>query len=200
MPVDVTLAQIQWKSVRRAEGEGFYAWETKRTEVPAGKWSVTTGEQPVPLAVPFASGGMFVLRATARDKAGRTSTTSMSFYVLGEGYTAWARYDHNRIDLVPERQTYRPGETARIMIQSPWEQATALVTTEREGVRSHRQFALTSTQQTISVPITEQDIPNVYVSVLLVKGRTKAPVDGADRRPRTRAIRASRPSGSGTWS
>ena len=29
------------------------------------------------------------------------------------------------------------------MIQSPWEQATALVTTEREGIRTHRQFALT---------------------------------------------------------
>ena len=43
------------------------------------------------------------------------------------------RFDHNRIDLVPERKTYKPGDTARIMIQSPWEQATALVTTEREG-------------------------------------------------------------------
>ena len=59
------------------------------------------------------------------------------------------------------------------MIQSPWEQATALVTTEREGIRSHRQFALTSTQQSIDIPITEADIPNLFVSVLLVKGRTK---------------------------
>ena len=45
------------------------------------------------------------------------------------------------------------------MIQSPWEQATALVTTEREGVRTHRQFALTSTQQSIDVPITEDGHP-----------------------------------------
>ena len=76
---------------------------------------------------------------------------------------------------MPERKTYKPGETARIMIQSPWEQATALVTTEREGIRSHRQFALTSTQQSISVPIEDADIPNMFVSVLLVKGRTNAP-------------------------
>ena len=68
------------------------------------------------------------------------------------------------------------------MIKSPWEQATALVTTEREGVRTHRRFALTSTQQTITVPITEADIPNVFVSVLLVKGRSKdaTPDDGSD--------------------
>ena len=61
--------------------------------------------------------------------------TPTSFYALGAGYTAWERFDHNRIELVPERKTYKPGETARIMIQSPWEQATALVTTEREGIR-----------------------------------------------------------------
>ena len=73
---------------------------------------------------------------------------------------------------MPERQTWKPGDTARLMVQSPWERATALVTTEREGIRSHRQFTLTSTQQSISIPITENDIPNVFVSVLLVKGRT----------------------------
>jgi uncharacterized protein YfaS (alpha-2-macroglobulin family) len=68
------------------------------------------------------------------------------------------------------------------MIQSPWERAVALLTTEREGVRTHRQFQLTSSQQSITVPITEDDIPNVYVSVLLVKGRTKddTPDDGSD--------------------
>ena len=60
------------------------------------------------------------------------------------------------------------------MIQSPWERATALVTTEREGIRSHRQFTLTSTQQSVSIPVTEDDIPNLYVSVLLIKGRSDA--------------------------
>ncbi len=180
VPVEVTLTQVQWTSVRRAEGNGFYTWDTERREVPAGSWTITTGEAPVPLTIPFTSGGYFSLEARGRGDNGRSAVTRTSFYVLGEGYTAWARYDHNRIDLVPEKQTYRPGETARLMIQSPWEQATALVTTEREGIRSHRRFALTSTQQSIDVPITEADVPNVFVSVLLVKGRTNAaPTDAA---------------------
>src|SRR3954466_7778886 len=68
------------------------------------------------------------------------------------------------------------------MVKSPWEHATALLTTEREGVRTWKAFELTSTQQTITVPITEKDIPNVFVSVLLVKGRTKKnpDKDGSD--------------------
>ena len=105
-------------------------------------------------------------------RPGGSRSRRTSFYSLGSGYTAWQRYDHNRIDLVADKPRYKPGDTARIMIQSPWEQATALVTTEREGIRSHRQFALTSTQQSISVPIAEADIPKCYVSVLLIKGRS----------------------------
>lgn len=180
--VHLSLTQLQFNSVRRAEGNGFYTWETTQKEVDAGSWTVTTAAEPVPLAVPLPAGGLFTLTARARDAEGRSTVTLLRFYAVGAGYTAWTRYDHNRIDLVPERTIYKPGDTARIMIQSPWEDATALVTMEREGVRYHRQFALSTTQQTVSVPIAEKDIPNVYVSVLLVKGRTRmeGDADGSD--------------------
>ena len=68
------------------------------------------------------------------------------------------------------------------MIKSPWERATALLTTEREGVRTWKSFELTSTQQTITVPVSEKEIPNFFVSVLLIKGRTSQDPgkDGSD--------------------
>jgi uncharacterized protein YfaS (alpha-2-macroglobulin family) len=174
IPVEITLTQLQWKSARRAVGDGFYEWDTERVEVPSGHWTVTTAEQPIPHKAALASGGYFRLEAKGTGPDGRFATTRVTFYAVGEGYTAWQRFDHNRIELTPEKQTWKPGDTARIMIQSPWESATALVTTEREGIRSQRQFTLTSTMQTVSVPITEADIPNVFVSVVLVKGRSGA--------------------------
>ena len=189
VPVKVQLTQVQWHSVRRAEGSGMYAWETERKDVPAGDWEITTTDRPVPLSIPVKNGGYYVLTATARDKEGRSTRTITSFYAVGAGYTAWERYDHNRIELVPEKKTYKPGETARIMIQSPWERATALMTVEREGVRTHKQFALTSTQETITVPIGEDDIPNIFVSVLLVKGRTEAAQDEDNSDPGKPAFR-----------
>ena len=184
VPVEVKLTQIQWNSVRRAEGNGFYTWDTERKAVPAGTWTVTTGEKPVALDVAIANGGYFELEAIAREASGRFTITTTSFYVLGSGYTAWERYDHNRINLVADKPRYKPGDTARIMIQSPWEQATAVVTTEREGIRSQRQFTLTSTQQSVSIPVTEDDIPNLYVSVLLVKGRSATPSPPAEEAPK----------------
>lgn len=180
--ITAILSQIQWNSVRRAEGDGFYTWESERVEKEKWRRELTSAVEPVPLDVPIAEGGYYVLAITATDHDGRQTTTNTDFYALGEGYTAWERFDHNRIDLVPEKKTYRPGETARIMIKSPWEKATALLTVEREGIRTHRELALTSSQQTVEVPVTEAEIPNVFVSVLLVKGRTSTTIerDGSD--------------------
>ncbi|HYR27521.1 MAG TPA: MG2 domain-containing protein, partial [Thermoanaerobaculia bacterium] len=180
--VNVALKRIQWASVRQSEGEGFYAWESERKEIDAGSWTIETKATPVPLHIPITEGGEYLLVASASDAQGRTTETRVSFYTMGEGYTAWERYDHNRIDLIPEKQTYKPGDTARIMVKSPWEKATALLTTEREGVRTWTPFELTSTQQTITVPIREADIPNVFISVLLLKGRTSQDPgkDGSD--------------------
>ncbi|MEO8482015.1 MAG: MG2 domain-containing protein [Acidobacteriota bacterium] len=172
VPVTVALTRVQWNSVRRAEGGGFYTWDSEEVRTPAGQWTITTTAAPVKIDVPVPEGGSYVITATARDAAGHTTKTETSFYALGKGYTAWQRYDHNRITLTPEKKTWKPGERARIMIQSPWESATALMTLEREGVRRYERFALTSTQQTLEVPISEDDIPNVYVSVLLIRGRT----------------------------
>ena len=173
----VTLQQVQWNSVRQAEGNGMYAWESRRELKERWKSEVTTGVTPVAVQVPVTDGGYYILQVTASDEKGRSTTSATDFYCLGAGYTAWQRYDHNRIDLIPEKKAYKPGDTARIMVKSPWENATALLTTEREGIRSHKEFQLTSTQQTITVPITDADIPNLFVSVLLIKGRTSTALD-----------------------
>ena len=180
--VHVELKRLQWVSVRQSEGEGFYNWDSERKEIAAGEWNITSKTEPVPLQIPIAEGGEYLLIASAKDAEGRSTTTRTWFYAVGDGYTAWERYDHNRIDLIPEKKSYKPGDVARIMIKSPWETATALLTTEREGVRTWKPFTLTSTQQTITVPITEKDIPNLYVSVLLIKGRTQQDPgkDGSD--------------------
>ena len=176
------LIRVQWNSIRRATGDGFYEWDSERVETPIGTQTVTTAEKPVSVTFAIPEGGTYIIRVTARDRDGRRARTDLSFYAMGRGYTAWMRYDHNRIDLEPERRTYKPGETAKIMIKSPWERATALLTIEREGIRQHQRFDLKSTQDTIDVPITAADIPNVFVSVLLIRGRTSQDIgaDGSD--------------------
>ena len=34
VPIEIKLTQVQWNSVRRAEGNGFYTWRPRRSEWP----------------------------------------------------------------------------------------------------------------------------------------------------------------------
>ena len=82
-------------------------------EVPAGEWTVHIGRRRrCRVTIPVPEGGYYVLardgqrrRRPSRRGPTRRSTRSAS------GYTAWERYDHNRITLEPEKKTWKPGET-----------------------------------------------------------------------------------------
>jgi hypothetical protein len=66
------------------------------------------------------------------------------------------------------------------MVPSPYESATALITVEREGILSSRVRTLEGSTPMIRVPLGEEHVPNVYVSVILLNGRTAPPQRTSD--------------------
>ena len=188
--------RIQWNSVRRAEGSGFYTWDTERIEVPAGEWTVDDGGHAGD-AEDSGAGGR-VLSSCAR----RPATPTAAGRGRTRGSTRSAAATRRGSDTITtgsssSRSARRgsPARRARIMIQSPWESATALLTVEREGIRRAERFALTSTQQTVEVPITEAGHPE-----RLRVGAAHSRPHVERSRARTAAIPASRRSGSATRS
>jgi uncharacterized protein YfaS (alpha-2-macroglobulin family) len=113
----------------------------------------------------------YVIEAKVSDEKGRKQTTRTSFYVVGGGFVSWQRNDTDRIDLVADKALYDIGETAKILVKSPYPEAEALLTTEREGVLTTRRVTLEGAASTLSIPIDESMVPNVYVGLLLVRGR-----------------------------
>ncbi len=79
-----------------------------------------------------------------------------------------------------------PGDTARILVKSPFNSAQALITYEKSGVMHQEARMLEGFAPEISVPITDRHIPNFYVSVVLVKGRVSTPKEWGEGRPRVK--------------
>ena len=61
-------------------------------------------------------------------------STRADAWVAADDEWSFAASDNDRIDVLPERKRYEPGETARLQVRMPFQEATALVTVEREGV------------------------------------------------------------------
>jgi uncharacterized protein YfaS (alpha-2-macroglobulin family) len=75
------------------------------------------------------------------------------------------------MDVLPEQKEYAPGDKARFQVRMPFRSATALVTVEREGVIDSFVTRLSGREPVIEVPVKDDYAPNIYVSVLAVRGR-----------------------------
>jgi len=169
--VKLELIRREWNSVRKAEAGGRYRWVSENKDVTVQSQDVRTGTQPVKVEVTPDKPGFYILKATSTDSRKNPILTTSSFYCWGSGYVPWARHDTDIIDLVADKKKYKPGDTARILVKSPYEKATALVTLERELILERRVIEVEGSASTIEIPIQSDHLPNVYVSVMLFAGR-----------------------------
>ena len=82
--------------------------------------------------------------------------------------------DHDRMDLLPERKRYEPGESRCFQVRMPFREATALVSVEREGVMETWVRKISGREPVVHIPVKGNYAPNVFVSVLAVRGRIGA--------------------------
>ncbi|HUG35549.1 MAG TPA: hypothetical protein VML54_01285, partial [Candidatus Limnocylindrales bacterium] len=115
--------------------------------------------------------GRLIVQASAADGLGNPTAAHGEVWVAGSEDWWFEARDSDRIDLLPERRRYEPGETARFQVRMPFRAATALVTVEREGILDARVVSLSGTEPVIDVPVSAAWAPNVFVSALVVRGR-----------------------------
>ncbi len=180
IPLTLVLLKQHWYNVQQQADDGRFYWEWKLEETPVYTTTATTDAQGKTVAgfVP-AEGGSYRVRATARDARENEIRSSTYLWISGQDFIAWRQENNDRIELVADKKSYRPGETARILIPSPFQgQVKALLTIERGHIISYQLLTLASNSEQVDVPVLPDYAPNVYVSVVVVKG-----VDGTNTVP-----------------
>ena len=118
--------------------------------------------------------GLYLISAVARDAGGRDVITTSTVYVYGQDQLAWNYRNRFQVELATDKPEYRPGEEATILVKTPIG-GPALVTVERENVKRHYFTKLEGNAPAVKVPIEEADAPNVYVSVIVLRGAQDSP-------------------------
>lgn len=109
---------------------------------------------------------------TVVQQDGRNYTSLGSFiWVASETQTApyWSNILESSIKLVPDKKSYRPGETAHVLALLPKEGANLLVTTELDNVMSARYQHVPGRTVVLDVPIQANYAPNVFLNVTFVQ-------------------------------
>lgn len=171
--ISVALYSREILTARRRLIGGFYAYENNmRTTKLDASCSATTDELGLAQCQvgPGVSGEVYAV-ASGEDAQGNTAYASTSVWLAGEDEWWFGGDNGDRMDVVPERQDYASTDTARFQVRMPFRSATALVTVEREGVLSSFVTTLSGENPVVEVPLKGVYAPDVYVSVMAVRGR-----------------------------
>ena len=173
--IAVALYSREILTARRRLIGGFYAYDNQmKTTKLAATCSASTDAQGLAQCKinPGVSGEVYAV-ATATDAQGNVARATQSVWLAGEDDWWFGGDNGDRMDVIPERQAYKAGETAKFQVRMPFRKATALVTVEREGVLSHFVTELSGADPVIEVKMPSSYAPDVFVSVLAVRGRVQ---------------------------
>lgn len=164
-----------WKSVQQ---QGMYGrlntrWELVDEPVEEGRLTLAEGGASLQFSVP--ESGRHVLFVQRGGENGRQTRTEIPFYASGSGWVQTASQTPSDIELVVDKNRYSPGETARILVQSPVPEGRYLLTLEREGIFEQRVLDLDSGTEVIEVEISEEHLPVVYAAITGFTPREEIP-------------------------
>jgi len=172
--VTYEVVERRWYSVQEEDdfGRTTWTWGVKELPVEGASGAVTTdadGRAQITFTPP--NGGVFKVYASTTDARGNIVRSSAFMWVSGEEFINWRQENSNRIQLIADKDEYKVGETAEILIPSPWQgDAYALITVERGDLLTQEVLRLTTNSTVYQLPIAPDFAPNVFVSVVLVKG------------------------------
>jgi len=166
----------EWENtyVEDETGGGRWTWTKTDIEVATGTLSTDKQAEGLVTFIP-PEGGTYKVVVRGRDARERLVQSSLFVWVSGPKTVSWRRTNDDRITLISDKTSYVPGETAQILIPSPFPgEQWALITVERGGVLTREVRLLPSNSSVYELAITEDHVPNIYVSVVLVQGREAA--------------------------
>jgi len=170
--VALELIERRYTFAREASGDD-YRGVSKTVDRQLARCEVATTSAALascPLTVPAA--GYYLIVARARDERGNTAESAQAFYASGPGEPTWQDSERRSVTLVLDKKSYAVGQTARVLVKSPYKEAEALITVERSGVYQSFHRVLRGTAPSFEIPVTEELMPNAFVGVHLLPRRT----------------------------
>lgn len=123
-------------------------------------------------------GGTYRITATVVDDTGHTNRTELTQWVSGSTGRPVRDLEQGTVTIVPDRETYAPGDTAELLVQAPFAPASGIVTIARGGIVSTQAFEADDGSAVVEIPIDETYVPNVEIQVDMVGTSVRVDDDG----------------------
>jgi hypothetical protein len=155
----MTAARLEWK---------LKAGQWTEVEVDVQTCDTVSMSEPESCSFKTPLGGSYRISAFVADDLGRKNQTSISRWVSGGQRPPSRNIEQEEVTLIPDKESYQPGDIAQILVQSPFSPAEGLLTVSRSGFVYTTRFQIEDGSTTLSIPIKAEYIPNLIIQVDLV--------------------------------
>jgi alpha-2-macroglobulin len=149
---------------------GEYRWDRKAyTMVEPQTQTVTLDSQGnASVTVSAKRAGYFRMEASVKDARGNVILASRSFWIDGVVNSAEGE-PWPSLEVTLDKEKYKVGESARLLIKTDKPGGSALVTVEARDLMSTRVVPLSGRATTLDIPVEDSFTPNVRVGVTYVR-------------------------------
>lgn len=171
--LEYEIIRDNWEYVYVQSGDELISrWEKKNEKVASGVIEKSTKGK---ISFVPSKSGLYTVSLKTKDNKNNVIKTQKQFYVTGRDYY-WFDFDSsNMIKIEPDKDLYKPGETATLLLKSPLEEGDYLITVERDSIIHSEVKHIEGSCSQIQIPIKKEYLPIVYVSIAAYSGRTKEP-------------------------
>ncbi|MBS2037211.1 hypothetical protein JST97_19645 [bacterium] len=168
--VSVLVADLEGKAVSgRPVQLRFYRqeWDEKGQSraLDLQERQLTSVNGPQNVDLPTHEAGAYVVEARVQDEQNRSNASDLSLWVSGLKLQPSGEVAQQKLNLIPNKRQYRPGETAEVLVQAPFSPAELLVTTRRDGLARVERLSAAQGSATVKIPLNELDLPGLELQV-----------------------------------
>ena len=180
--INIEIYKREWNVVKKLDDYGNYYWESQpEDKLMETKKVKTSGDGKAEFSFTPATGGLYRIVASAYDERKNKVRAATEVWISSPEYISWFREENYKIDVILDKKDYTPGEMAKVMLTSPFLNARALVTLERGNVLEYFVKDISQTSQIFEIAVSENYIPNVFISAILFQGSDNA-MDQAEQK------------------
>ncbi len=183
--VDVAGKRVAGKSIemtafrseteaRPVEKNGRWVLEYHTKHIAAGTCTLVSDTAPANCDLKFDKAGTHQVLVAIKDGSGRENRSELTVYVHGKDAVVWDE-DTKRVDLVPDKQSYKVGDVAKVLVRSPFTKAKGVLVAAREGIAKEFPLDIEGGATVIELPIEPEWIAGVHLSAVLARGREVIP-------------------------
>ncbi len=164
----VQVIRYDWRTVMQSTGNGRYRYRSEYNEVQVANMVVNLDSAQESFDFVPEKSGKYEIRIR---RPGSSTYVSKIFRCYGWNDTENNSFEVNRegkIDITFDKKKYKVGESAKVLFNTPFD-GTLLVTLEQDEVLRHMYFETQNKAKEITLELTDEQVPNVYVSATLLR-------------------------------